>query len=272
MKPRNSYHQWQAVVLSALIIATSGVLSARGETLFASVAAYGQVIRYTPDGKPHVYAAVTDAGGLAFDQAGNLFVADYNESIIYRFTPTGEESIFAEGNPISNPSKIIFDELGNLIVAHNGTGPGIARIAPDGSLSNVASRVEASGLVFDSEGNLFATDYISENVLEFAPDGTRSVFATDFGQPADLAFDSSGNLFVSDLRRGAIYKITPDGTKSTFASGLMSPEGLAIDSEDHLFVAVFKSILEFTPDGARSTFDSGNHLFPIYLAFRPDNR
>ena len=35
--------------------------------------------------------------GLAFDSAGNLFVADCVSGIIYEFTPNGVESIFASG-------------------------------------------------------------------------------------------------------------------------------------------------------------------------------
>ncbi len=274
MKPRTVFPPLKTAAFFVFVLATSGVLNANGDTLFASAGGYSEVFRYTPDARRRAYATVFDAHGLAFDATGNLFVTDFNESVIYKFSPTGEQSIFASGDPISDPSKIVFDSFGNLFVAHNGSGPGIHKIAPDGTITNFAtrSRLEPTGLAFDAAGNLFATDYISDNVLKFAPDGTATVFAGDFGQPADLAFDSSGNLFVSDLGRGVIYKIAPDGTRSTFASGLRQPQGLAIDSEDNLFVAVFKAILEFTPDGARSTFDSGNRFFPIYLTFRADNR
>jgi sugar lactone lactonase YvrE len=152
-------------------------------------------------------------------------------------------------------------------VAHNGAGPGIAKIAPDRTISSFVSHLEPTGLAFDAAGYLFATDYLSNTVLKYAPDGTGTTFATGFGQPADLAFDSAGNLFVLDLVDGIIYEIAPDGTKSTFATGLAQPLGLAFDPSGNLFVADYPNILEFAPDGTRSTFASG--IAPWDLAFSP---
>ena len=46
-----------------------------------------------------------------------------------------------------------------------------------------------------------------------------------------------GDIFVSDVGNEVIYKFAPDGTRSTFASGLFTPEGLAFDSAGNLFEA-----------------------------------
>jgi len=43
------------------------------------------------------------------------------------------------------------------------------------------------GLAFDSAGNLFETDYYGGTINKFAPDGTRSTFATGLNRPAFLA-------------------------------------------------------------------------------------
>src|SRR5205823_1126969 len=47
--------------------------------------------------------------------------------------------------------------------------------------------------------------------------------------PRFLAFDASGNLFVSDQGAQQIVEVAPDGTKTIFASGLSSPSGLAFE-------------------------------------------
>jgi DNA-binding beta-propeller fold protein YncE len=57
------------------------------------------------------------------------------------------------------------------------------------------------------------------NIYKFAPNGTRSIFASGL-DPMGLAFDAAGNLFATDYGSDTIYKFTPDGTRSTFTSGV----------------------------------------------------
>jgi hypothetical protein len=65
-------------------------------------------------------------------------------------------------------------------VAHNGAGPGIAKIAPDRTISSFVSHLEPTGLAFDAAGYLFATDYLSNTVLKYAPDGSAGRFGVRF--------------------------------------------------------------------------------------------
>jgi sugar lactone lactonase YvrE len=257
-----------AMALWALLSVTC-TLDAGAHELVLSDGGIGKVYRLGAGGRTNLIASVFSAEGLAFDAAGNLYATDFNESIIYEIAPNGKLRRIASGNQISNPSALVFDDSGNLFVAHNGTGPGIAKIAPDGTISRFVSHAELAGLAFDSTGNLFAADSLNNTVMKYAPDGTGTTFATGFAAPIDLAFDSTGNLFVSDLVDGIIYKITPDGTKTPFATGLRGPVGVALDQDDNLFVVDYPSVLKFTPDGTRSTFATG-FVGPYDLAFRPD--
>src|SRR5207244_2307654 len=170
--------------------------------------------------------------GLAFDIAGNLFVAALSDGRIYKFTPDGARSEFASGAAF-------------IGLAFN-------------SASNLFSTVP------DLRGNIGW-------IYQFAPDGTRTTFATLSSAPSGLAFDGGGNLFVAATGSGAIYKITPDGAQSIFASGLSAPYGLAFDGAGDLFEADLNSgnIYEFTPEGVRSTFASGSGN-PTGIAFGPN--
>jgi sugar lactone lactonase YvrE len=61
--------------------------------------------------------------------------------------------------------------------------------------------------------DLFMSDPEGGNIYRFTPSGTRSTFATGLNYPGSLAFDSNGNLFVTDgVSNAVIYKYTPDGT------------------------------------------------------------
>ncbi len=116
-------------------------------------------------------------------------------------------------------------------------------------------------------GDLFESDTKSNTINKFAPDGTRSTFATGLYFPLGLAFDSTGNLFQADFY-GGIYKFAPDGTRRTFATGLASSAALACDSRGNLFAADYGggTINKFAPDGARSTFAT-DLAGPYSLAF-----
>jgi len=124
--------------------------------------------------------------GLAFDGAGNLFVADALDKTIYKFAPNGTRSVFvclSAFTPDSGPAGLAFDRFGNLFVS---TQSGCPAAEPD-------------------------------SILKFTPDGVGSTFATDLVLPRGLAFDRGGNLFVAEFCGGDILKFTPNGTRSVSA-------------------------------------------------------
>jgi len=55
--------------------------------------------------------------GLALDSAGNLYVANYGNSTITKFTPSGAGSVFASTG-LNGPESLAFDSAGNLYVAN----------------------------------------------------------------------------------------------------------------------------------------------------------
>ena len=158
------------------------VSSVQAQNLFVTGWSSGSVYEYTPGGSRSTFASgISNPAGLAFDRAGNLFVASRDEvgsSAIYEFTPGGVQSTFATG--LNNPN----------------------------------------GLAFNSAGMLFESDYGSGNIYEYTPGGVRSTFATGLVNPYGMAFNGAGNLFVGDQGSGCIYEYTPGGEQSTFASGL----------------------------------------------------
>ncbi len=80
------------------------------------------------------------------------------------------------------------DTAGNLYVP---SGDKIFRYTrlPERKQSLFVTGVNAVELVFDSTGSLFVVDSNSNSILKFAPDGTRSTFATGLTLPVHLAFE-----------------------------------------------------------------------------------
>ena len=224
--------------------------------------------------------------------AQNLYVTvngDFSSSggSISEYTPTGMQVTFASG--LSRPRGLAFDNSGNLFAGLTYLSPAgneharILRFPPQGheSVLGNAALSFTQGVVTDGAGNVFALvqDQISPfpgTIYKFAPNGTRTLFASTPGQSFAIAFDNSGNLFAADFGDQAIYKFTLDGTRSVFvgpeafADGT-GPIGLAFDSTGNLFVSTEGDpgndvILEFTPGGMESTF-AGGLTQPRGLAF-----
>ena len=205
----------------------------------------GSVVKITPDGVQSLFATLPGnifAEGVAFDRAGNLFIAALDNttgigpSTIYKFTPEGVQSTF--GSTPGTSYDIAFDSAGYLFAA-DGWFQTIYKFAPDGTRtvfvgpSAFGPDTGPWGLAFDQFGNLFtstetATPTGTDAILKFTPDGVGSLFATDLDYPRGLAFDRNGNLFVAErglfAPPGAILKFTPDGVETVFASEVPDPQ------------------------------------------------
>jgi hypothetical protein len=216
----------------------------------------GRIIKITPTGIQSDFASGLQIPvGLAFDGAGNLFVANFTvlgpptQGAILKFTPAGVQSTFATG--LIGPRGVAVDSAGNLYVSDDGgnaAGSGvILKFGPEGgSPSTFASGLNGPrGLAFDSAGNLLLVDKGTlplrvnrGDLLKFTPLGERTPIATDLISPIGLVLNVAGNVFVAEGftdnvvvpggLNGDILKFSPDETtRNIFASGLDGPAWLA---------------------------------------------
>ena len=100
-----------------------------------------------------------------------------------------------------------------------------------GAVLLIASSAQAQNL-FEASCTL------GGNIYEYTPGGVQNTFATALDDASGMAFDSAGDLFVASLWNGNIYKFTPGGVQSIFASGCYDIQQLAFNSAGDLFATV----------------------------------
>jgi sugar lactone lactonase YvrE len=182
---------------------------------------------------------------IAFDHDGNLYVSSTNEHVIRRLdnetgqleviAGTGEKGFSEDGGPateamLNNPRWLTFDRFGNLFFTEWGT-----------------SRVR----MIDSQTGILTT-VAGNGTFGFSGDGGPATEAA-FSQLDGIVVDSSGNLYISDWGNHRVRKVDLDsgivttavGTGSCHIRGdgglatevdVCAPKGLALDGQDNLYI------------------------------------
>lgn len=170
---------------------------------------------------------------LVADTKGNIFIADRNQPVIRKVTPTGEMSVLAGGSVPATPGvdgmgsnarftvlqAITRDASDNLYVLE-GNGA-IRKITPEGLVSTVRQATDTwssswgytfLGFARDAAGNYFVSAMGSSAnapvlgnpaILKIDPQGVQSAYAGNQGQVGDA--DGAGNVArFSDPRSPSI--------------------------------------------------------------------
>ena len=155
--------------------------------LYESDYTSGNIYKIVPGGRSQttfVYG-LDGPEALAFDRAGNLFVACQKNSQVIEIAPDRTVSTFADG--LSRPEGLAFNGAGVLFVTCLSS---IVAITTNGMQSTFVSGLsEPDGIAFDSTGNLYVAE-TSGAILKISPEGVPSFFASTGGisEPSALAF------------------------------------------------------------------------------------
>jgi uncharacterized protein (TIGR03437 family) len=228
---------------------------------------------YSGDVGPALQAQLITPKGLALDQSGNLYIADFGANVIRKMTTDGYiSSVAGTGLPgsagdgglaisaaLNGPSAVTIDGDGNLIIA-DAYNNAIRKVKPDGTISRVTTVPTPEGVAVDAAGNLYISAWGQDEIVKVSASGTVSVaagstgtgFSGDAAQaatamlsgPRGIAVDSFGNIWFSDSRNNRIRRIGADGIMRTvIGSGTpgynafgTDPMALSVDSPDGLFV------------------------------------
>jgi len=213
----------------------------------------------------------------AVDAEGNIYVTYSGQRgqkvavSLYKITPNYAVKPFV--TELMNPTGLAIDREGFLYVSCRNDGT-IHRVSPDGrSQLWVEGMGTATGIAFDTIGNLFVGDR-SGTIFKISPDRQIFVFATL--EPSvsayHLAFSPTGELFVTGPTTSSydrVLRINQKGEISTFFRGLGRPQGLAFDRRGNLYVSAShegrRGIIRIASDGTAQLVLSGSGLVGLVL-------
>lgn len=193
-----------------------------------------------------------NATGLAFDADGLLYVSSRLEGVVYRVTPDGERTVYAEGMGVA--TGLAFDSNHNLYVGdRSGTVFKINREQQIFVFATLEPSVAAYHLAFGPDGHLYVTGPTTssfDHVFRIAPAGDVSTFYRGLGRPQGLAFDVGGNLYVAASLAGqrGVVRITPDGEQAELLISGQGILGLAFTPHRSLVLTTSDSLVELFLD------------------------
>ena len=202
---------------------------------------------YSGDGGQATAAELYGPEGMAFDAAGNLYIADFADNVIRKINTLG----------------IITTVAGNGYGAT--TSGGFSR---DGGQATAAELYYPSDVAIDAEGNLYISDANNHRIRKVNTAGIITTIAgngtvgyTGDGGPATnaglqtvygLLFDPAGNLYLTDEQHNVVRKINTAGIITTIAGNgtsgnsgnggqatnaqLSAPARLAMDAIGNLYI------------------------------------
>ena len=160
---------------------------------------------YSGDGGPATAAELYTPSDVAVDSAGDLFIADWGNSVI-------REVVKATGDIITF------------------AGNGKAGYSGDGGPATAAELAGDSGVAIDSAGDVFIADTAGNNVVREVVKATGDIItiagngtagysgdngpatAAELDYEGRVAVDSAGDVFVTDSNNNVIREFTPAWT------------------------------------------------------------
>ena len=220
---------------------------------------------FSGDGGSATTAQLAYPAGLAFDSAGNLYIADSSNNCVREVRASGIiTTVLGTGAPgatlpnqLNVPTGLAIDSAGNLDVADSGNQR-IQQLEPSGGIQTLPGA--GRDVAADGKGDLFIA--AASQVLELTPalklstvaGGGSYLYGGDGGPatsarlngPVAIALDAAGALYIADQRNSRVRKVDHSGTittlagDGTFGSGpdeLSAPGGVAVNSSGVVYIA-----------------------------------
>ncbi|MGC3970256.1 MAG: PQQ-dependent sugar dehydrogenase [Pirellulales bacterium] len=206
---------------------------------------------------------------IAVDDAGNVFVSDSGDrkgsgSAVYQIAPDGKITTIIDSQsplPLKAANGVLPTGDGKLWVTDLLAGDLLLVNLADKKAEKIAGGMPgADGLVFDNEGNLYISQWLTGEVRILAPGSNEPrLIANQFSSAADTCYDEkNGRIMVPDMKAGTITPLPlPDRNPSADVDQSVLEVRIEPVFEE---VAIDRPILFMNAaDGTNRVFIAGQH-------------
>lgn len=217
-----------------------------GNGMITTVAGNG-INGFSGDGGPATQASLSGPSGVAVDNVGNLYIADYanyrirkvdGNGIITTVAGNGNNGFSGDGGPATQASlspvrDVAVDRFGNLYISD--------------TYNDRIRKVDVNGYITTVAGN---------GTRFFSGDGGPATQAS-ISYPHGVSVDGLGNIYFADVSNSRIRKVDANGIITTVAGNGIS--GFSGDGGPATQASLYSS-LGVTVDGRGNLYiiDSGN--------------
>jgi len=228
------------------MVNTSGIITTIAGNGYGTWSSGG----YSGDGGPATAAELGSPCGIAIDEIGNIFFADWVNNCIRKINTSGIISTYAgvgyrsysgDGGQatlagLCLPTDVATDSAGNVYIADYG--------------NNCIRKVNTSGIITTIAGNAYEA---GTDAGAYSGDGGPATDA-ELNLPEGVAVDKTGNVvYIVDSYNDRIREVTSNGVINTIAGSgiagyagdggaatlakLSAPFGIALDSHGDIFIS-----------------------------------
>ena len=116
---------------------------------------------------------------------------------VWKITPDGAASIFAQNTPLLQPNGVALDPQGNIVVVNVGNA-NVITFAPDGKVVKTEAAVQGGndGLVIMADGTKYVSSVVNGGVSRMRPGQAAELIAQNVPNAASMCYDSGANQLV----------------------------------------------------------------------------
>ena len=140
----------------------------------------------------------TFLNGIAVSDEGTAYISNSRApEQIFKVTPNGEVSVFAEGGDINIPNGVAMDNDGNIVVINIGNNAVIS-YSPEGDvvLTEYAAEAGNDGVVVTEDGTKYVSSVRFGSVSRIRPGQEAEIIAYGIPSAASMCYDSAQKQLV----------------------------------------------------------------------------
>ena len=141
---------------------------------------------------------VADDGTIYGTQTGDRSATpDASTWQVFRITPDGTVSIFAQGAPLNQPNGIAFDPQGNIVVVNVGDAAVVTFDRAGKPIrTETAAQPGNDGLVIMPDGTKYISSVLNGGVSRIRPGRAAELIATNIPSAASMCYDAGARQLV----------------------------------------------------------------------------